>query len=205
MKKLLLLSSIAAAAIAGIVILGTGCKPKVAEASTAVMTSDQMVEHGKYLVMVGGCNDCHSPKIMTQMGPVVDTNNLLSGSPDGMHLAYIDSNSITPGKWYLSSADLTGWVGPWGISYSANLTPDSTTGIGGWTDEMFIKVIRSGKYMGIESGRPIMPPMPWEAVAKMTDQDLKCIYAYLRSIKPVKNRVHDYVPPQGVMAMNIAK
>ncbi|HTB31907.1 MAG TPA: diheme cytochrome c-553, partial [Bacteroidia bacterium] len=93
-----------------------------ADANPADMTIPQMIAKGKYLVTVGGCNDCHSPKIMTQMGPVVDSSKMLSGSPADMKLAPIDTNQIAPGKWYLGAADLTTWVGPWGISYSANLT-----------------------------------------------------------------------------------
>jgi hypothetical protein len=56
-------------------------------------------------------------------------------------------------------ADLTAFVGPWGISYTANLTPDSATGIGAWSEAAFINTIRSGKHLG--NGRDILPPMPW--------------------------------------------
>jgi hypothetical protein len=173
-----------------------------ADAATPVaMSKDQMVAKGKYLVNIGGCNDCHSPKIMTQMGPVIDSSKMLSGSPADMKLPAIDSNQIIPGKWYLGAADLTAWVGPWGISYSANLTPDTNTGIGGLTDEIFIRILRSGKYMGVEGGRPIMPPMPVENFKSVSDEDLKCIFAYLKSLKPIKNHVHDYVPPPAIKSM----
>jgi len=159
------------------------------------MTKEQMVERGKYLTTIGVCNDCHSPKIMTKDGPVADNSRLLSGSPADMKLPPIHTDEITPGKWYLGSADLTAWVGPWGISYAANLTPDSATGSGTWTEELFIKILRSGKFMGIESGRPLMPPMPWNYINQMTDDDLKSVLAYLKSLPPIKNSVHAYVPP----------
>ena len=96
----------------------------------------------------------------------------------------IDPTEITPGKWYLGSSDLTAWVGPWGISYAANLTPDSLTGTGTWSEELFIKIIRSGKFMGIDAGRPIMPPMPWQNVRQMTDEDLKKIALQILKSKP---------------------
>jgi hypothetical protein len=88
--------------------------------------------------------------------------------------------------------NLTGWVGPWGTSYTSNLTPDAETGIGVWNEELFIKILRTGKFMG--SGRNILPPMPWQDYAKLTDSDMKAIFAYLKSLKPVKNQVPASVP-----------
>lgn len=151
------------------------------------MSQSQIIEKGKYLVNFGGCNDCHSPKIFTEMGPVPDTTRLLSGSPSNLVLPPIDTTEITPGKWYLSTSDLTAWVGPWGISYSANLTPHIPTGIGSWNDEIFIRAMRTGKHMGF--GRPILPPMPWFALADLTNDDLISIFAYLKSLPPIDNAV----------------
>jgi hypothetical protein len=88
---------------------------------------------------------------------------------------------------------LTAWSGPWGISFAANLTPDQKTGMGMWTEEMFIKAMRTGKHMGMS--RPILPPMPWQNVAAMTDGDLKAVFAYLRSIPPIVNLVPLPIPP----------
>jgi hypothetical protein len=82
---------------------------------------------------------------------------------------------------------MTAWVGPWGVSYSANLTPDENTGIGLWTEDMFVEAMRSGKHMG--AGRPILPPMPWMFIANLTLEDQKAIFAYLKSLKPIKNTV----------------
>jgi len=204
MKKLHKLLLVTVFLLAGMVTVSFYCcmsPAQKADANPADMTIPQMVAKGKYLVTVTGCNDCHSPKIMTQMGPMVDSTKPLSGSPEGMKLASIDTNQITPGKWYLGSADLTAWVGPWGISYAANLTPDTNTGTGSWTEETFIKIIRSGKFMGVDAGRPIMPPMPVEDFKTFSDNDLKCILAYLKSLKPIKNHVHDYVPPPAIKSM----
>jgi mono/diheme cytochrome c family protein len=157
------------------------------------MTKEEMQKRGEYLVTLGGCNHCHSSKVFTEMGPVPDTTKLLSGHPAGSKLASIDTSMVQPGKWILTSSDLTAWVGPWGISYAANLTPDEPTGIGTWTDEVFIKALRTGKHMGI--GRPILPPMPWPDIAKATDEDLKAIFSYLKSLPPIRNQVPDPVPP----------
>lgn len=174
--------------------------PKPAAAPPA-LTRTQMEERGKYLVTLGGCNDCHTPKIMTQQGPIPDQSRLLSGSPADMELPPIDTTEVAPGKWYLGTSDLTAWVGPWGISYAANLTPDPVTGSGNWTEELFIKMLRTGKFMGVDAGRPIMPPMPWQEIGKATDEDLKSIFAYLRTLRPISNRVHDHVPPPDIAAM----
>ena len=205
MKKLHKLISITACVIVGQVVVSLYCctmpEQKANAANPTVMSKEQMVAKGKYLVTVTGCNDCHSPKIMTRQGPIVDSTRPLSGSPADMKLPKIDTNQVTPGKWYLGSSDLTAWVGPWGISYAANLTPDSATGIGAWTDELFIKILRSGKFMGVDAGRPIMPPMPVEDFKTLTDDDMKCILAYLKSLTPIKNHVHDYVPPMEVKSM----
>jgi len=81
---------------------------------------------------------------------------------------------------------------PLGISYSSNLTPDAEPGIGVWHEELFIRTLRTGKFM--EAGRDILPPMPWQDIGKMTDSDLKAIFAYLKSIKPVKNQIPASVP-----------
>jgi len=164
------------------------------------MTQEEMVVHGKYLVTIGGCNDCHTPKIFTEMGPMEDTTKLLSGHPADAMMPPIDTSEITPGKWILGNAHLTAWVGPWGISYAANLTPDGPTGLGNWTDEIFIKALRTGKHMG--TGRQILPPMPWFNFAKATDEDLKSIFAYLKSLPAISNKVPDPVPPNMLSSMS---
>jgi len=94
---------------------------------------------------------------------------------------------------------MTAWAGPWGISYAANLTPDQNTGLGIWTEYMFIKAMRTGKHMG--AGRDILPPMPWQNLNKLSDADLRAVYAYLRTVPAVKNRVPDPVPPGGMLVL----
>src|SRR3974390_2442959 len=124
------------------------------------------VARGKYLVSFGGCNDCHTPLKLTDKGPIPDLSRMLSGHQEGTKLPPPD---LKPGPWFAATAGMTAWTGPWGISYAANLTPDSNTGLGIWTEEMFLRAMRTGKHMG--SGRDILPPMPWQGVAQLTDED----------------------------------
>jgi len=155
-----------------------------------------VISRGKYLVTAGQCNDCHSPKVFTAKGPVIDTTRLLSGHPATSTLPEIPQNIIAPDKWgALASNDFTAWAGPWGVSFTRNLTPDTATGLGSWTPEMFIKAMRTGKDMG--EGRDIQPPMPWFNVAQMTDNDLRAMFAYLGSLKPIENAVPDPISPSG--------
>jgi len=157
---------------------------------------DSQTERGKYLVDVGGCNDCHTPHIMTKNGPALDQTRLLSGHPADAKLPNFDFEIVRNGEWAMFSGDMTAMVGPWGVSYSANLTPDNQTGTGLWTPEIFKAALRTGKHMG--KGRPILPPMPWFNFAKMTDADLDAIFAYLRSLKPINNQVPPPIPAQNL-------
>jgi hypothetical protein len=147
-------------------------------------TDAERIARGKYLVNFGGCNDCHTPLKMTDKGPVPDMTRMLSGHPESTKLPAPD---LKPGPWFASTAGMTAWAGPWGISYAANLTPDVNTGMGIWTEEMFVNAMKSGKHMG--AGRDILPPMPWQAVAGLEDEDIKAIYAYLRSVPAIENHV----------------
>jgi cytochrome c553 len=150
------------------------------------------VARGKFLADTGGCHDCHTPKNMTANGPEPDMSRALSGSPADAKVPA--PPKLPPGPWIaMTTGDMTAWAGPWGISYAANLTPDPTTGIGAWTEAMFVSAIRNGKHMG--TGRPILPPMPWQALRNMTDADLKALFAYLRTLKPIKNAVPAPTPP----------
>ena len=159
----------------------------------AVYVKEALIERGLYLVTLGGCNDCHSPKKMTPNGPMPDEARLLSGHPADEKLPAVPPNIFGPDKWgAIINNNLTGWVGPWGTSYASNLSPDPETGTGAWNDELFIRILRTGKFMG--SGRDILPPMPWTEFAKLTDADLKAIFAYLKSLKPIKNQVPASVP-----------
>jgi len=175
------------------VIAAWGCGNR--PASSPAHTEGPSVDRGQYLVVAGGCHDCHSPKVFTPQGPVPDTTRLLSGFPASEKLPPVPNGVIGPNAWgALSTNDLTAWVGPWGTSFGANLTPDGT-GLAGWSDTTFIQAMRTGKHMGV--GRPILPPMPWPDFARFTDDDLRSIFAYLRSVRPVANVVPPPIPPAG--------
>jgi hypothetical protein len=155
------------------------------------------VARGEYLVTIGGCNDCHTPLKMGAKGPEPDMSRMLSGHPE--QLVMPPAPKLGQGPWvWAGSGTNTAFAGPWGVSYAMNLTPDQVTGLGIWSEELFIKTMRTGRHWG--TSRPILPPMPWQNVARMTDEDLKSLYAYLRAIKPIRNQVPDAViaPPPPV-------
>jgi len=154
---------------------------------------ESQVAWGKHLVDVSGCNDCHTPKILTPFGPVLDSAHMLSGHPSLMPAPDIDRKEIET-KGLIVTQDLTAWVGPWGISYAANLTSDPT-GIGNWQESNFLIALRDGKFKGISSSRTLLPPMPWEMFKLLTDDELKAMFAYLKSTKPINNVVPQAEPP----------
>ena len=158
-------------------------------------SEETLVERGAYLVTVMGCNDCHTPKVMTEQGPAPDLTRLLSGHPADEKLPEItDTRMSAPGNWALFNGSLTAAVGPWGTTFAANLTPDET-GLGNWTIDNFKRALREGKYKGLDGGRMLLPPMPWQNFTGMHDEDVEAIWAYLRSVRPVKNIVPAPIPP----------
>lgn len=165
------------------------------------MSESDKIKRGDYIMTIAGCHDCHSPKKFGPHGFTLDSTKLLSGHPANSPYPPLDKKALQPGNWVLIYPDITAFVGPWGMSFAANLTPDTATGIGNWTEATFMKALRTGKHMGLDEGRPIMPPMPWEMVARMTDEDLKSVFAFLRSIPAVSNRVPGYLPPPEVQKM----
>jgi mono/diheme cytochrome c family protein len=156
-------------------------------------SSAEMVTRGEYLVTTMGCNDCHTPWKLGPKGPEPDMTRMLSGHPEGMAMPAMPTLAM-PWGW-VGGMTMTAFGGPWGISFSRNLTPDMETGIGAWDESVFIAAMRNGKQMGV--GRPILPPMPYMWYAKLTDEDLKSIFAYLQSIPPIRNRAPEPVAPAG--------
>lgn len=154
---------------------------------------ETQAQWGEHLVTIGGCHDCHTPKKMTPMGPVDDSTLLLSGHPQGMPAPDVDRKQLES-KGFILTATFTSWVGPWGITYSANLTPDET-GTGNWTEDQFVYALKNMISKGLPGGRPLMPPMALMPVKHMTDGELRAIYAYLRTVKPVKNISVQPTPP----------
>jgi hypothetical protein len=150
------------------------------------------VERGAYLVRSMGCHDCHTPWIMGPRGPEPDMSRALTGHPADLVLP--PPPALPPGPWvWMGSETNTAFAGPWGVSFTANLTPDSETGLGTWTGDIFIQAIRTGRHEG--KGRPILPPMPAAMIRNLTDEDLLSIFAYLQSLKPVRNRVPQPIDP----------
>jgi mono/diheme cytochrome c family protein len=153
-----------------------------------------MVERGRYLTVAGGCGDCHSPKVMTDAGPVEDSTRLLSGHPASESVSPVPDGLLSPTGWMATcNSHLTAWAGPWGVTFAVNLTPHKTAGIGSWSADQFVAAMRSGKHRGF--GRAILPPMPWYNYARLTDDDLEAVFAYLQTLKPVDNKVPDHMPP----------
>lgn len=169
----------------------SGCGAPTSMASATDHPTADRVERGRYLVAITGCGDCHTPMKMGESGPEPDLAKFLAGHPESVEMPVPPA---LDGAWMWAGAGTnTAFVGPWGVTYAANLTPDPNTGLGIWTEEMFVTAMRTGKHMG--QSRPILPPMPWPGYAQATDDDLKAIYAYLRSLPPIHNRVPAYQAP----------
>ena len=169
-------------------IATASCAPRDAETPEAATnhaspTATDVVERGRYLVTLGACNECHTPFAMGPQGPAPDMTRMLSGHPSSLEPP--PPPAMTDGFWITAgNMTNTAFAGPWGITFAPNLTPHET-GLGVWTEEMFIQSIREGKHMG--TGRPILPPMPWPAYSQMTDADLHAMFMYLQSIPPIEN------------------
>jgi mono/diheme cytochrome c family protein len=174
--------TVAFAAFSGALLsaVGPAARPDVPQEQKKVR-----VERGEHLVASMGCHDCHTPMKMGPNGPEKDTARALTGHPAE---AVMPPPPPPSGPWvWHGAATGTAFAGPWGVSYTANLTPDKETGLGNWTEEMFIATARTGRHQG--KGRPVLPPMPINILNALNDEDLKSIFAYLQSLAPVKNRV----------------
>ncbi|MCB7481539.1 c-type cytochrome [Christiangramia sediminis] len=157
------------------------------------MTMNDSIKRGEYLVKTIGCHDCHSPKRMTERGPEEIPELALSGHQAGDSLPPLNPETLKNG-WMLMTGDLTAAVGPWGVSFAANITSDDT-GLGNWNMERFKTAMREGKIKGDKGGRMMLPPMPWQNFGKLSDEDLESMFKYLHSTKPVNNAVPPPIPP----------
>jgi mono/diheme cytochrome c family protein len=136
----------------------------------APVNRDQ-VERGQYLVELLGCGVCHTDGALTG-NP--DTTRSLAGSQTG--IAYTN-----PLEHQFP-----------GVVYPPNITPDSDTGIGSWSDQQIASAIRSGR--GRHTGRAVTI-MPWQGYARLSEEDLAAMVSYLRSIEPIRNETPAAVPP----------
>ncbi|MEK6481811.1 c-type cytochrome [Catalinimonas sp. 4WD22] len=155
--------------------------------------STSLIARGEYLVTIMGCDDCHSPKKMGPHGPEIIPELRLSGYPAERPVAEVDANALRQGGAFMNS-DLTSATGPWGTSFAGNISSDAT-GIGQWTEAQFKKALTQGKYKGLDGGRILLPPMPWPNYSRLTDEDIRAIYLFLQSTRPVKNVVPAPRPP----------
>ncbi|GAB4020381.1 c-type cytochrome [Spirosoma koreense] len=187
---------LAVAAVTGLTCAFTNHTPAPASRRPAVRqpAPGQLIKRGEYLVAIAGCADCHAPKKMTPQGPAPDRDRFLSGYDGAQPLGTYDKNLVKTGQWVLFNGQNTAFVGPWGVSFAANLTPDAT-GIGNWSLEQFSRAMRQGKFKGAATGRPLLPPMPWPNYTNLTNEDMKAVFAYLKSLKPIANSVPAPVPP----------
>jgi len=150
------------------------------------------VERGRYLVNTSGCMDCHTTMKMGPKGPEPDMARMLSGHPES--IAIRAPEAAPPAPWLvLISGAGNAYAGPWGVSFAANLTPDAETGLGRWSEDDFVQTMRTGRRMG--RGRPLLPPMPVPVYSQMTDDDLKAVYAYLKTLPPIRNKVPEPIAP----------
>ena len=161
----------------------------------APLTGEAQIKRGEMLVIGGGCHDCHTPKKFGPKGPEFDYDRALSGHPQDAKIdAPFKQDPKSP--WSTHANDhLTAWSGAWGVSFAANITGDQNTGIGIWTEKMFIDAMKTGKHMG--TSRQILPPMPWNFYGQLPEEDLKALLAYLKSTKPIVNRVPVPLGPDG--------
>jgi len=125
----------------------------------AAAADSKQIARGKYLVIIAGCSDCHTP-------------GSLMGKPDMSR--------------FLGGSDVSFAIPGLGVFPGRNLTPDKETGLGNWTTKQIITAFTTGVR---PDGRILAPIMPWEALGKLTKSDQRAIAAYLKSLKPVKNAV----------------
>ena len=160
----------------------------------SVESQSDMVQRGKYLVdAVSACGYCHTPR----SGAEYNMDLYLAGHPAGQPYPRYNFSMMQQGIFTLTSPQMSAFSGPFGTSFASNLTPDKETGLGEWTEDMFINAMRTGLHQGVEGNRAILPPMPVKHYAQMNDEDLKAIWAYLKTIKPVKNEVNPPLNQRG--------
>lgn len=169
---------------------GAAMRAGVAADADAGVVAER-VARGAYLVKFGSCHDCHTPHVLGPRGPEPDMTRALSGHPANLVLP---PPPKAPEQWPWGGAGTnTAFFGPWGVSFTANLTPDKETGLGNWTEAQFMMALRTGRHEG--KGRPILPPMPFMYVSSLSDADLTAVFAYLQSLPPVSNRVPAPIDP----------
>ncbi len=185
MKKITLITSTVVVVTTMVIIACNQSKAK--ETKEEKMSQEALIKRGEYIVSSSACDDCHTPKKHGPNGIEFDFDRRFSGHPANEKVGKVDT-SVLSNNWILFGGGLTSAVGPWGLSFAANITSD-TTGIGLWTEQQFFNAIRKGLSKGLEGNRALLPPMPWFVYKNFNDDDLRAIFAFLKSTKPVKNVV----------------
>jgi cytochrome c553 len=173
-------------------LISATAAPVMTAAPKPAAAGARNVERGAYLVRIMGCNHCHTPYKMGPAGPEPDMTRRLSGHPADLVMPQAPAFGTSPWAWIAAGTN-TAFAGPWGVSFTANLTPDPQTGLGKWTAETFIATMKTGRHEG--KGRPVLPPMPVENLANLSDSDIRDLFAYLQTLTPIKNRVPAPVDP----------
>jgi mono/diheme cytochrome c family protein len=188
-------AAVASIAALAVLLAGIASREGSPQAGPTDAARRAQIARGKYLVTIGGCNDCHTPWIPQPGGkPGPDMSRSLSGHPQQAPISR-HAELSDPSYGWAAAPTNTAFSGPWGVSFAANLTPDANTGTGTWTFDIFKSAIRNGRHWG--QGRPLLPPMPWFNYREMTDEDLAAVFAYTRTLTPIHNRVPQPLPPPG--------
>ena len=192
-RETLTLTAAALVASIAVIVVANDSQPVPPPAQKRAMTREEQIARGKYMVTIGGCHDCHTPWILQANGkPGPDMSRALSGHPQDFPIP--EPVRLNTDRFAVAIAPMnTAYSGPWGVSFAANLTPDVHTGTGIWTFDIFKNTIRNGRHWGV--ARPLLPPMPWFNYREMTDEDLAAVFAYTRTLKPIRNQVPEPVPP----------
>lgn len=178
--------------IFGTILLCVGAL--IALSINRAQSQSDLVAKGKYLVdTVGACGHCHTPR----EGAEFDMDMYLAGHPANASAPRYDFSMMRQGIFLLTAPTMSAFSGPFGTSFASNLTSDNETGLGEWTEAMFIGAMRTGHHQGEASNRKILPPMPTKHYAQMSDDDLRAIWAYLRTVKAVKNEVSPALNQRG--------
>ena len=168
--------------LVALALLGTACAFNSSrETVPADWEQSSYLERGNYLVNhLGHCYGCHTPLAPDGRS---DMSLYLSGVP-----AKFAGTKVGPSQ-------VAGFPGPRGArTYSKNLTPDPETGLGRWTEEQFLETFKHG--VRPDGTRYAISPMEWNIYANMKEEDVRAIYRYLRTIKPIPNKVPANIPPQ---------
>ncbi len=145
-------------------------------ASAANNQQDNQLAHGKYIATIAGCTSCHTPD-------KPEYQNLQTLTLEQIKTLAFDGGNALDNEKFLAGGRAFD-LGPAGVVFTLNLTPDEETGLGTWTDEQIKIAIKTGLSA---NGRTLFPVMPYHVYNSMADEDVNAVVAYLRSVKAVKN------------------